>query len=69
MQRAKAFLHLLDPSELRRLVHNAGFIASNSQTLTPAMAFDAILLERCQQAGKHPTPYFRFSMTLGKPGQ
>jgi len=65
MQRAKAFLHLLDPSELRRLVHNAGFIATNSQTLTPIMAFDGILLKRCEQAAKQRTPYFRFNMSLG----
>ena len=67
LKKAKGFLNLLDPIELRRLVHNAGFMAMNSKALTPIMAFDGILLKRCELAGKQTTADFRFSMTLGNP--
>jgi hypothetical protein len=67
MQRAKGFLHLLDPSELRRLVHNAGFMAANSRMLTPIMAFDGILMKRSELAWKQRSPDFRFSMILRHP--
>jgi hypothetical protein len=33
-------------------------------TLTPLMAFDGILIKRFEQAGKQPTPYFRFHVTI-----
>src|SRR5205807_4704327 len=64
MSETGAFLHLLDPVELQRLVHNAGFIATNSRTLTPLMAFDGILIKRQEQAGTQRTPYFRFHVTV-----
>jgi hypothetical protein len=67
MQRAKGFLHLLDPGELRRLVHNAGFMAANSRMLTPIMAFDEILMKRSELAWKQRSPDFRFSMILRRP--
>lgn len=67
LKKAKGFLNLLDPVELRRLVHNAGFLATNSKTLTPIMALDGILLKRCELAGKQTTADFRFSMTLRDP--
>jgi hypothetical protein len=64
MSETDAFLHFLDPAELQRLVHNAGFIATNSRTLTPLMAFDGILIKRHEQAGTRRTPYFRFHVTI-----
>ena len=67
LRKAKAFVHLLDPSELRRLVHNAGFMATNSRSITPIMALDGILLKRCELAGQQRSPDFRFSMTIGQP--
>lgn len=60
----RAFLHLLDPVELRRLVHNARFIATNSRTLTPLTAFGGILIKRYEQAGMLRKPYFRFHVTV-----
>jgi hypothetical protein len=64
MKQAKGFLQLLDPSEF--LIHNAGFIAQTSETLTPIMAFDAILLKRCMVAGEQKSPDFRYTLTLAK---
>lgn len=62
---SKAFLNLVDLNELHNLVYNAGAIASKSQKLTPLMAFDAILLKRCELACQQKTPDFRFRMTVG----
>jgi len=61
---SKAFLNLVDLSELHNLVYNAGSIASKSQKLTRLMAFDGILLKRCELASHHKTPDFRFRMTV-----
>ncbi|HEV3040293.1 MAG TPA: hypothetical protein VHA33_21190 [Candidatus Angelobacter sp.] len=67
LQKAKGFLNLLDIVELRRLVHNARHMASNSKLLTPIMAFDGILLKRFELISTQRTPDVRFSMTLGTP--
>lgn len=61
---SKAFLNIVDLNELHNLVYNAGSIASKSQTVTRLMAFDGILLKRCQMASRQNTPNFRFRMTV-----
>lgn len=64
LQKAKGFFNLLDIVELRRLIHNARHMASNSKRLTPIMAFDGILMQRFEMVSKQKTPDVRFSMTL-----
>lgn len=48
MQATQGYLHLIDPSELLRIVQVADELVrrSESQTITPMMAFDSRLIER-----------------------
>lgn len=64
LEKSKAFLNLVDLSELHNLVYNACSIASKSRKLTRLMAFDSILMKRSELASQHKTPYFRFRMTV-----
>lgn len=50
MQATRGYLHLLDPSELLRIVQVADELVrrSESQTITPMMAFDSRLIERAK---------------------
>jgi hypothetical protein len=43
------FLHILDPSELLRVVQSAGQIASLGKATTIMMAFDSYLMERANK--------------------
>jgi len=45
-----SFLHILDPSELLRMVQSARKISSLGKTTTPIMAFDYYLTERFKKA-------------------
>ncbi|MES2442283.1 MAG: hypothetical protein V4574_05585 [Pseudomonadota bacterium] len=44
------YLHIVDPSELLRIVQAAAMIAKRSKTVTPMMAFDTRLIARFEQA-------------------
>ena len=50
MKTTGSFPHLLDISELLRVVQAAEMIAKRGQTTTPMMAFDYYLMERFKQA-------------------
>jgi hypothetical protein len=50
--------HILDPSELLRVVQAAEMISASSKAVTPIMAFDYYLMERAKRAAKHSTPNF-----------
>jgi len=55
---AGAYLHILDPSELLRMVQSAQKIASLGKTTTPMMAFDYYLMERFKRALELDTAHF-----------
>jgi hypothetical protein len=50
--------HILDPSELLRVVQAAEMISASSTTLTKIMAFDYYLMERAKRAVISRTPNF-----------
>jgi hypothetical protein len=50
--------HILDPSELLRIVQAAEMISRNSKTVTRMMAFDYYLIERLKRAVVSKTPNF-----------
>jgi hypothetical protein len=52
------FFHILDPSELLRIVQAAEMISAQSITMTPIMAFDYYLMRRVEYAIKSETPDF-----------
>jgi hypothetical protein len=58
------FLHLLDPGELLRLAQNADRLSRASNSTTPIMAFDGVLMLRWQQALKQDSADFRFTVRL-----
>lgn len=49
------FAHLLDISELLRVVQAAEMLAARGTTTTPMMAFDYWLIERAKKAAKAET--------------
>jgi hypothetical protein len=53
-----SFLHILDPSELLRMVQSAVKISSLGKTTTPMMAFDYYMVERLKRAVKLDTANF-----------
>jgi hypothetical protein len=52
------FFHILDPSELLRVVQAAEMIAAKGLTTSLIMAFDYYLLQRAERAITHETPNF-----------
>jgi hypothetical protein len=52
------FFHILDPSELLRVVQAAEMIAEQSSSLNKIMAFDYYLMRRSELALEHDTPSF-----------
>ena len=58
MRNTKGFLHILDPSELLRIVQAASMIASRGKTTTPMMAFDYWLIKRAEHLVETGHPYF-----------
>lgn len=63
-QAHSAFLHILDTTELLRMVQAAQMISSAGKTTTPMMAFDAHLLSRFESALDADTPDFDFLLRL-----
>lgn len=55
MRATGGFAHLLDISELLRIVQAAEMIAARGTTTTPMMAFDYYLMERAKKAAKAGT--------------
>lgn len=53
-----AFVHILDPGQLLRLVQAAGMISKRSKAVTSLMAFDHVLIERMKVALAQRTPNF-----------
>jgi hypothetical protein len=53
-----ALFHILDPSELLRVVQAAEMIAEESRSLSRIMAFDYYLMRRFERALQHDTPNF-----------
>ena len=53
--RSLGFAHLLDISELLRVVQAAEVLAARGETTTPMMAFDYFLIERAQKAANAGT--------------
>jgi hypothetical protein len=49
MEATGAFVHLLDPAELLRIVQAADMIATRGTTVTPMMALDYYLIERAKR--------------------
>lgn len=58
MQNTKGFLHILDPSELLRIVQAGSMIAARGKTTTPMMAFDYWLIKRAEHLVSIGHPYF-----------
>jgi hypothetical protein len=52
------FFHILDPSELLRVVQASEMISAKKPTMTKMMAFDYYLLRRAERAITHKTPNF-----------
>lgn len=48
MRETKSYIHLVDPSELKRIVQAANMIASSNKSITIIKAFDYYLLERAK---------------------
>jgi len=67
MQEIQAFLHILDLTELVRMVQAAEMIVEDNPELTTIEAFDWYLMERAKVATQENTPHF--SMLYRKPGQ
>jgi hypothetical protein len=59
MQNTRGFLHILDPSELLRIVQAGSMIAARGQTITPMMAFDNWLMRRAERLVEVGHPYFQ----------
>jgi TusA-related sulfurtransferase len=55
MQETGGFIHILDLSELIRIVQAAEIIASRNNLVTPLMAFDFYLIERAKKASEAGT--------------
>lgn len=60
------FLHILDPSELLRMVQVGGMIEANSEKLTRMMGFDWYLMKRLDHALSNPTPHFGMLFRIAK---
>lgn len=60
------FLHILDLSELLRVVQAAEMISRNSTNVSPIMAFDYYLMKRAEHALNSKTPYFEVLLRLQK---
>jgi len=52
MKATGGYLHIVDPSELLRIVQAAGMIAKRGKTTTPMMAFDSRFITRAEYAAK-----------------
>jgi hypothetical protein len=52
------FFHILDPSELLRIVQAAEMISAQNNTMSPMMSFDYYLMRRAEYAIKSKTPDF-----------
>jgi hypothetical protein len=58
MQNTRGFLHILDPSELLRIVQAASMISARGKTTTSMMAFDHWLMKRAEHFVEIGHPYF-----------
>ena len=63
-EETSGFLNIVDPSELRGLIRNAGWLAQQSNHTSHLMVFDGMLLQRFKFASRQPTADFRFRMML-----
>jgi hypothetical protein len=63
-RKTRSFLHLLDPSELLRLVQDAELLSSMGGETKRMMAFDAALIERFKHACKLDTADFDFLLRI-----
>jgi len=59
MLQHKAYLHILDPSELMNLMRAAGHMAFLGKETSRMMAFDVMLIERWERALQTETAHFR----------
>jgi len=55
MRETGSYIHVLDVSELLRIVQAAEMISSRSEKVTAMMAFDGCLIERAKRADKAGT--------------
>jgi hypothetical protein len=58
MENTRGFLHILDPSELLRIVQAASMIAARDKATTRMMAFDYWLIRRAEHLVETGHPYF-----------
>src|SRR5262249_4050216 len=65
MEKSGGFLHLLDVAELLRMVQAAEMISGSSKTVSPMMAFDYYLIERCAKIAEARTLRFSMLMRMG----
>ncbi len=65
-RKSGGFLHILDPSELLRMVQVGGMIEANSEQLTRMMGFDWYLTKRLDHALSEPTPDFGMLFRIAK---
>jgi len=68
MEATGGFLHILDTTELLRIVQAAEMIAKDSVNLTKMMAFDWYLMKRVERARNHLTPHFGVLFRREAPG-
>jgi hypothetical protein len=59
LKQHRAYLHILDPSELMDMMRAAGHIAFLGKKTSKMMAFDSMLIERWQKAVSLDSPDFR----------
>jgi hypothetical protein len=59
-----AFLHILDISELSRIVQAAEMIARTSEGLSRMEAFDGYLIERTKYSIRQQTPAFEILLRI-----
>ena len=67
IRETQAFFHILDLTELVRMVQAAEMIVEDNPELTAIEAFDWYLMERAKVATQEDTPHF--SMLYRRPGQ
>ena len=63
-EETSGFLNIVDPSELRGIIRNAGWLAQQSNQTSHLIAFDGMLLQHFKFAATQPTADFRFRMKL-----
>ncbi|WP_116807318.1 hypothetical protein [Steroidobacter cummioxidans] len=66
MEDRKGLLHILDPSELLRIVQAGSMIAARSQETTPMMGLDYWLMRRAEQFVKTGHPAFHVLLRFGR---